>query len=149
MDGMPRQETGSHWRLLPVDLFTQADKVLSKSTFSIASEYVYESNQNWMKQCAGNWRSLTNKSSSKHTLVKWTWPLLIWSSLVHYKNNLSLLGKFGLVSTNLHGRYRFRLYLVWQLHDSVYGLQMNIFPFKCACLPFVGMEFNPQLHFRT
>lgn len=37
MDGMPRQETGSHWRLLPVDLFTQADKVLSKSTFSIAS----------------------------------------------------------------------------------------------------------------
>lgn len=59
------------------------------------------------------------------------------------KSNLSLLGKFGLVSTNLHGRYRFRLYLVWQLHDSVYGLQMNIFPFKCACLPFVGMEFNP------
>ena len=44
MDGMSRQETGSHWRLLPVDLFTQAEKVLSKNTFSIVSEYVYESN---------------------------------------------------------------------------------------------------------
>lgn len=44
MDGMSRQETGSHWRLLQVDLFTQVDKVLFKSTFNIASEYVYESN---------------------------------------------------------------------------------------------------------
>ena len=75
--------------------------------------------------------------------------MLIWFSLVHYKSNLSLLGKFGLVSTNLHGRYRLPLYLVWQLHDSVYGLQMDIFPFKCACLPFVGMDCNPIVALRT